>query len=961
MASRGDNWQYQDREAHQAHRQQQQQQQQRPRDDYPGSSHLPGPGPHPSVHTRERERPWSAVDPRYAHYPASSAPRPDQTTGHSGAYHRPDYDHPHSRPLSRQGYDQTYWDYRDSYGYYDPYHRGHYQHPGAGGWPPQDQWRTNHPPEKSYGQQGWSGPSYQDYYSYDQRGESSQYDYNQSEGNHRRTSDEYEPGALAGSKTSGLSSSSYELSQYINGAEESDSIPQSYSEPETVPQLTAPLKFTLPHAVVSFGPAGQLIRISTAFASDGERALVEFHSLEVILGDTQEQKDLRDFPGPLARPDLHKVDVITFALQMAEACLKDVKLPDAASAALLWNLLVLLCRQNGRIVGSDIAELLTRGTLRLGACEGSAGLEEEASLIDLSDRPPEEEPLDTGDLLTGNPLACPAESAEEALRHYTQLLLSGRKKEALESAMKSGLWGHALFLASKMDNRAYTTVLNRFTGCLSPSDPLQTLFQLLSKRIPTVATCCGSDRWGDWKPHLAVMLSNETEDDDTHRRAIITMGDTLASRGQLHAAHICYLTAHSPFGVYTNKAERLVLLGSSHSLPFLKFAQTSAMQCTEVFEYSQRLGNPAYAEAPFQVYKFLYACRLLDCGLAPQAFHYCEVVGKTLLTLKEPPVVLLKELIKLTDRLRHGEASLAGADEDSGEPDWLMQLRTRELGAQMKHWAAIGSYQPAGVENTVAPDENRGGSGELTDNLYGTGALSATACLPDPLSSEASGEWHPQVGAPPPVGQLMQEAPELSGYSQPIMPRLAEPEFGHEPPSQGAPQHPGLLPIQGDSYYHPPADASASLSSPPTEAQGYGLSEGPGMMSVYTNGATLGGGDLAELTQIPNHPKPETEEPASIQPSKSSKAGWFSGWFGNKAKDSEREASDVATPSTPLQEPTSSPTIFLGPPQAPIESSRPLHAPPLSAGVNPFSRRAAAGQQLGVRMTPNHGSMPQGP
>ena len=27
--------------------------------------------------------------------------------------------------------------------------------------------------------------------------------------------------------------------------------------------------------------------------------------------------------------------------------------------------------------------------------------------------------------------------------------------------MKSGLWGHALFLASKMDNRAYTTVLNR--------------------------------------------------------------------------------------------------------------------------------------------------------------------------------------------------------------------------------------------------------------------------------------------------------------------------------------------------------------------------------------------------------------------------------------------------------------------------------------------------------------------
>lgn len=35
-------------------------------------------------------------------------------------------------------------------------------------------------------------------------------------------------------------------------------------------------------------------------------------------------------------------------------------------------------------------------------------------------------------------------------------------QEALESAMNSGLWGHALFLASKMDNRSYTTVLNRW-------------------------------------------------------------------------------------------------------------------------------------------------------------------------------------------------------------------------------------------------------------------------------------------------------------------------------------------------------------------------------------------------------------------------------------------------------------------------------------------------------------------
>lgn len=56
--------------------------------------------------------------------------------------------------------------------------------------------------------------------------------------------------------------------------------------------------------------------------------------------------------------------------------------------------------------------------------------------------------------------------------------------------------------------------------------------------------CCGSDRWGDWKPHLAVMLSNETEDCETHRRAIITMGDTLGmSLAECHNRADCPFTS----------------------------------------------------------------------------------------------------------------------------------------------------------------------------------------------------------------------------------------------------------------------------------------------------------------------------------------------------------------------------------------------------------------------------------
>lgn len=48
-----------------------------------------------------------------------------------------------------------------------------------------------------------------------------------------------------------------------------------------------------------------------------------------------------------------------------------------------------------------------------------------------------------------------------------------------------------------------------------------------------------------------------------------------------------------------------------------------------------------------QVYKLLYACRLLDCGLASQAYHYCEVVGQAVLRQREPFFVLTAEVIKV--------------------------------------------------------------------------------------------------------------------------------------------------------------------------------------------------------------------------------------------------------------------------------------------------------------------------
>ena len=38
---------------------------------------------------------------------------------------------------------------------------------------------------------------------------------------------------------------------------------------------------------------------------------------------------------------------------------------------------------------------------------------------------------------------------------------------------------------------------------------------------------CADERWGDWRPHLAMILSNTTHRPELNQRAIVTLGDTL--------------------------------------------------------------------------------------------------------------------------------------------------------------------------------------------------------------------------------------------------------------------------------------------------------------------------------------------------------------------------------------------------------------------------------------------------
>ncbi|XP_036607459.1 protein transport protein Sec16A isoform X3 [Trichosurus vulpecula] len=449
---------------------------------------------------------------------------------------------------------------------------------------------------------------------------------------------------------------------------------------EQVPSRpTTPEKFSVPHVCARFGPGGHLIKVLPNLPSEGQPALVEIHSMETMLQHTAEQEEMRSFPGPLAKDDTHKVDVINFAQNKATECLRNENLIDKESASLLWDFIVLLCRQNGTVVGTDIAELLLRDHKTVWLPGKSPN---EANLIDFTNEAVEQvEEEESGEaqlsFLTDS-LITTIDSLEKETERFRELLLYGRKKDALESAMKHGLWGHALLLASKMDSRTHARVMTRFANSLPINDPLQTVYQLMSGRMPAASTCCGDEKWGDWRPHLAMVLSNLTNNMDVESRTIATMGDTLASKGLLDAAHFCYLMAQIGFGVYTKKTTKLVLIGSNHSLPFLKFATNEAIHRTEAYEYAQSLGTQPCFLPNFQVFKFIYACRLAEMGLAAQAFHYCEIISKTI--LKQPrqySPVLISQLIQIASQLRLFDPQIKEKPEQESfiEPTWLIQLQ----------------------------------------------------------------------------------------------------------------------------------------------------------------------------------------------------------------------------------------------------------------------------------------------
>ncbi|XP_008281003.1 protein transport protein Sec16A isoform X2 [Stegastes partitus] len=746
-----------------------------------------------------------------------------------GGYNYGQYD-----PRYRGYYDQAYWsNYDDAYRARDSYYNQQMYPARKEGY--DDQWRYYPGYDASFDDEyRRRGEMYGD--DFDRRSvhsEQSAHSVHSSHSHHSRRSSfssrsqqsqvyRSQPDLVSAvyDNTSSTLAVDYSYGQYPNQTDASQNYSQylypseypaesTWIAPEQPPPRPAtPEKFTIPHRCARFGPGGHLVQVLPNLPSAGQPALVDIHNIETMLQDTSDQAELRAFPGPLVKEETHKVDVIKFSQNKALECSRDNNLLDRDSARLLWDFIMLLCRQNGTVVGTDIADLLLKEHRSVWLPGKSPN---EANLIDFNNEPlarAEEEPgAGPLSLLSDTFMTVPENVGKETER-FRELLLFGRKKDALEAAMKGGLWGHALLLASKMDNRTHARVMTRFANSLPINDPLQTVYQLMSGRMPASATCCGEEKWGDWRPHLAMVLSNLTHTLDLDTRTITTMGDTLASKGLNDAAHFCYLMAQVGLGVFTKKSTKMVLIGSNHSSPFYQFATNEAIQRTEAYEYAQSLGSQPCSLPNFQVYKLIYACRLAEAGLSAQAFHYCEVISRTVLI--QPSYyspVFISQIIQMSEKLRFFDPQLKEKPEQElfNEPEWLIHLR--QLDGQIR----TGVITYSADRTTPTQFDCSSPSSDLDQpsppEPYNM-PMETDGPTPDnPLMSSL-------LPGPPPQGvQLMPPAPNSilqDGMAPPqLLPPSDVPQFYPVPPSGP----PGQIPISG----YPPQDPG--FAPPPFQPQ----------------------------------------------------------------------------------------------------------------------------------------------
>ncbi|KAI4372450.1 hypothetical protein MLD38_010679 [Melastoma candidum] len=433
------------------------------------------------------------------------------------------------------------------------------------------------------------------------------------------------------------------------------------------------------HALVTFGFGGKLVVLkdtnSSVNLSYGGQDPSGYSISVLNLTEVFQRKDdntgassytralcQHSFPGPLVGGSVGTKDLNKWIDERIANCdSPDVDYRKAENLKLLLSLLKVACQHYGKLRSPFGSEP--------GLKEGDSPESAVAQIFASAKK---------NSSVFGSPLSCcfqflpAAEQIQATASEVQNLLVSGRRKEALQCAQAGQLWGPALILASQLGDQFYVdTVKQMALTQMVPGSPLRTLCLLIAGQPAEVFSAEAAPTNGmqpsgimspsktqsgtkgmleDWKENLAIITANRTKDDEL---VIIHLGDCLwKERGEITAAHICYLVAEANFESYSDTA-RLCIVGADHWKCPRTYASPEAIERTELYEYSKVLGNSQFTLQPFQPYKIIYAHMLAEVGKISDSLKYCQAISKSLKNGRAPEVEMWKQVISsLEERIR---------------------------------------------------------------------------------------------------------------------------------------------------------------------------------------------------------------------------------------------------------------------------------------------------------------------
>uniref|UniRef100_A0A1I7XFI4 Protein transport protein sec16 n=1 Tax=Heterorhabditis bacteriophora TaxID=37862 RepID=A0A1I7XFI4_HETBA len=371
----------------------------------------------------------------------------------------------------------------------------------------------------------------------------------------------------------------------------------------------APLKHRTPHAFITFGPCGKMVTVHP----DVSVSVAQIDDVKNVLRDNYNQRiidAIKTFRG------------ITFY-----------------NFSSFEHLNYLIFNISQRITGPDVARLLISASTTM-PCYTHR---EKVSHFISSESVTSDKPSSNA----GDPIA---------FDRFTHYLLGGHVDEAVDCALRDGLYADAIVLARRLfagDARKLAQIEERFLATRPQCNPVMTLVSVASDQPAPILykktliifgydqTNPPVDDTGSWRTHAAIVLANLST--ATAMNTVYHLGRVLAKREYHSAADFCFLSVallagYDPFQPVESTEEesnirrRIILIHAG--LPDDEWDSTqcrfgfslSDLHATEIFDYAVRLAggvSPLANSIDYQRKRIQYAMLMTEYGgFSVDSFRY---------------------------------------------------------------------------------------------------------------------------------------------------------------------------------------------------------------------------------------------------------------------------------------------------------------------------------------------------